>query len=464
MKIIAFCGSMRSHAGNRDIILRIAKESRDIDNYINRTTVEMNKGCRLCNSEIMAGAGLSGANSIGAEIDYFPLIELFPEKDEKVFQLSSNSEVEQKSQIDSLAVDKAKIDLLLEKISESDGIYLATPVYFGDRSSVANKLLQITGIHNILKDKIFGVASVGAKRNGGQETTNIFSMYEALHQDAMVVGNGPPTSQYGGTAVSGNAGRIIEDHQGLSSSFDTGKKVSHVSDIYKRGGEIWSAAGEEKDVKITVLVTMDTHGRMLRKYLSNLIGKVRKDLPWVEFEFIELIDFIIYRCLGCNKCPVPTGRGDTDSENGFGCIIRDPDDAMEVIRKSMRQSDGILVAGANIHDSQNIVFRYQVSMERMRFIRRNNYELTNISIASLSYNQVGATVNPIHSLKVQTSFVRHNTIIHRPVEILEHEGKIIKTGKNEMLRFCQNVRCLSVGRKKVKKLPSAYVAKGIGGY
>ena len=56
MKIIAFCGSMRSHAGNRDIILRIAKESRDIDNYINRTTVEMNKGCRLCNSEIMAGA------------------------------------------------------------------------------------------------------------------------------------------------------------------------------------------------------------------------------------------------------------------------------------------------------------------------------------------------------------------------------------------------------------------------
>jgi multimeric flavodoxin WrbA len=54
-----------------------------------------------------------------------------------------------------------------------------------------------------LKDKVAGAISVGASRNGGQETTISAIHQFLLIQDAIVVGDGAPKAHYGGTGVGG---------------------------------------------------------------------------------------------------------------------------------------------------------------------------------------------------------------------------------------------------------------------
>ena len=302
--------------------------------------------------------------------------------------------------------------------------------------------------------------SVGAKRNGGQETTNIYSLFEALKQDALVVGNGPPTSQYGGTAVAGDMGLIVEDRWGLETAYGTGRRVAQAAGIFSEGG----GDHDTEKVKILILISIDTHDRLLKRYLQKMIEKVEQKQPWVEIEMIELIRGNIYRCLGCSRCPVSiSGQGDED-KGRKGCIIKDPSDFMEVVREALQHCNGAIIAGLNIHQSEEMIFCYQVFNERMRFIRRNHFELTNLLVSSLCYNQTGAIVNPIHSLKTMTSFIRHNTIIHRPVEIIEHEGEVIQTGENEFIQFCESAKRVAAGRKRVPLVEALYQAHGEGGY
>ncbi|MBW1860918.1 MAG: flavodoxin family protein [Deltaproteobacteria bacterium] len=460
MKILALCGSMRSKAENSPFIRELVNSSSNLDDYIERVKSFDDKKRRLCNSEILAGAGLCGAKNSGAKIRYYPLIDLFPRKDKKIYEFKGPSEFKEAFFMDTLDVKKDQLSELLEAIARADGIILSTPVYFGDRSSVANKLLQITGIRGLLKNKIFGIMSVGAKRNGGQETANIYSLFEALKQDALIVGNGPPTSQYGGTAVAGDMGQILEDRWGLETAFGTGARVAQVAGIFREGRR--SRAIDK--VKILILITIDTHDRLLKNYLEKIIEKVGQELPWVEFEMIELIRGTIYRCLGCSKCPVLISGKEGEDKTRHGCVIKDPSDFMEMVRDALNNCNGALVAGLNIHQSEEMIFRYQVFIERMRFMRRNHFELTNLLVSGLCYNQTGAIVNPIHSLKTVTSFIRHNTIIHRPVEIIEHKGEVIKTGEDEFVRFCKSANRLAAGRLMVPQVEALYQAQGEGGY
>jgi multimeric flavodoxin WrbA len=457
--VIACCGSIRSSAENAEVILDLCRESTDLDDYIGRVGKALQNGRRLCNSEILAGAGLCGARSLGSKIDYFPLIVLFPRRDRNVFAIQDNMDVGALSLLDTLQVNRERLDELFGKIADCDGLILSTPVYFGDRSSVANKLLQLTGLRSLLKGKVMGLASVGAKRNGGQETANVFCMSEALTQHALGVGNGPPTSQYGGTAVAGNAGDIVGDLWGLQSAYGTGQRTAHVGEIMRRGASL----PPPERVTITILVTMETPQRLLAGYLENLSGRVRARLPWVDFQFIHLVGSTIYRCLGCATCPGPA-TGSTESQSRGRCIIRDGEDIMERTREALRKSDGLLVAGLNILALDQIIYRYQVFLERTRYIRHNDFELTNLVVAGFCYNQVGARVNPLHSLKVNTSFLRHNTIIHRPVEVIDHQGEILQSGEEELEAFCWSVRSITAGKKQANALPTPYMTHSVGGY
>ena len=89
-----------------------------------------------------------------------------------------------------------------------------------------------------ISGKVGGVVSVGAKRNGGQETCNIFTMYDLLRMRCAVVGNGPKTSQYGGTVWAGDKGTIREDNYGIESCIATGMNVSRTAELVNPGGEV----------------------------------------------------------------------------------------------------------------------------------------------------------------------------------------------------------------------------------
>lgn len=454
MKVLAICGSIRAQEGNNDLILELAHSKGDINDFIDNANRLTDGRPILANSEIMAAAGMMGARQRGAEVEYLGLAGLFEKKEETVFDLDLE-EAEPYTYLDTLTIPDESMKTLVGEIEEADGIILATPVYFGDRSSVANKLLQVTALRGLLKNKIFGVVSVGAKRNGGQETANIYSMVEALNQGALAVGNGPPTSQYGGTGVGGHKGHVLEDAWGLQTAHGTGTKVAHVSEIFQKG------RGYEKDqpVTLSILVTMDTDNRFLARYLRKLTAAVKQAVPSVEFDIHEVIDATIYRCLGCSTCPIiPSGQKAKPK-----CVIKDPEDYVEVIRNSLINCDGVLIAGLNTLDVQNLIFRYQVLTERMRYIRRNNFELTDLLIAGLCYHQFGATVNSIHPLKVLTSYIRQNTTVHRPVEILEYKGKLLEDGLTALKDFCITAQRIKHGKQFVAHPVSVYETGGLGG-
>jgi multimeric flavodoxin WrbA len=463
MKTLVISGSIRSRESSTNYIFKRVPELKNLEEYISDIEAYQTANGPISNADILSGASLLAMKNLGAEIDYFPLMKLFPRKEKRVAYTAGDDLDAELALTDTLSLNKVELEHFMERMTAADGIVLVSPVYFGDRSSVANKLLQLSGINNLLHDKVFGCVSVGAKRNGGQETTIIYSLFEALNQNALIVGNGPPTSQYGGTAVGGKKGTVIKDSWGLETAFGTGTRVAHVSEIMKEG--LNSSLG--RPVRILVLLAMDDNKGILYSFLEDFLKRVQDHLPDVEFRLENILKKTIYRCLGCDSCPadgpLPTGQRPT-KEHHSHCIIKNPEDAMEQIQEMLLEADGIIIAGLNVKQHDQLVYRYQALTERTRYIRRDHFELTDKLITAFSLSQVGARINSLHSLKTVTSYIRHNTIIHKPIEAVSYEGKILEDGMEDMIHFVRSVQINEVGKQTVKPIIPEYTTKGIGGY
>lgn len=462
MNTLIVSGSIRSRESHIQHIIECASHSGSLEKYISAIRLYQESGKAISNSDILAGAVLLAMKLEGATGDFFPLMKLFPKREQKNFYGTSKlkGEIEAK---DTLALNEQHFIDLKKKINNASGIVLVTPVYFGDRSSVANKLLQLSGIHNLIEDKIFGAVAVGAKRNGGQETTIIYSLFEALNQNAMIVGNGPPTSQYGGTGVGGRKGTVIDDLWGLETAYGTGARVAQVSKLLEAGKK----TSHRKAVKIVVLVTMDDTRQSLFNYMQQFLLRAGKHLSNAEFKLVNVLDKTIHRCLGCEKCPA-SGLLEPGVppclEDHAHCIISEPDDAMESIHEQMLQADGIIIAGLNVKHHDQLVYRYQVLMERTRYVRRNHFELTNKLMTSFSLTQVGAKINSLHALKTVTSYIRHNSIMHKPIESYVVDDTVIEEGMQDLIHFVKYAEIISTGEDVTDLKAPKYTTKGIGGY
>lgn len=194
--------------------------------------------------------------------------------------------------------------------SDFDGVILSTPVYFGSCSSGIQDFIRECD----LTDKAVGCLSVGAKRNGGQETAILHALWLALQKGAVVTGNGPPTSQYGGTAWGGNMGAVVSDNFGIETSIGTARQVVELARILKR----------EPIKRSKVIISIPPIGLNIKP------------------------------CLACPVCP----NGDLTAD--YTCII---DDGMKKVRESIKNADAICADSAD-----------PVMMERTRFIRRNHFE------------------------------------------------------------------------------------------
>ncbi len=113
------------------------------------------------------------------------------------------------------------------------GLILATPVYFGGMTSQAKAFLDRAVILRRngfrLRDRVGGVIAVGGFRNGGQELA-IQGIHAAmLTQDMIIVGDGMPTSHFGGTCFSGGPGGMAVDEFGLTTARGLGRRVSELA-------------------------------------------------------------------------------------------------------------------------------------------------------------------------------------------------------------------------------------------
>lgn len=121
---------------------------------------------------------------------------------------------------------------IIQKLQKAQGLIIGSPVYFGNVSSQIKIFMDRSRPLRIdfkLKDKVGGAISVGAARNGGQETT-IAAIHEfLLIHDVIVVGDGAPLAHYGGTGVGGVAGDTDQDQFGLETSSNLGRRVAELA-------------------------------------------------------------------------------------------------------------------------------------------------------------------------------------------------------------------------------------------
>ena len=129
------------------------------------------------------------------------------------------------------------INEVLSKLQKAHGIIIGSPVYFGNVSSQLKILMDRSRslrsdfkLHN----KVCGAITVGASRNGGQETACSAVHNFLLIHDAIIVGDGAPFAHYGGAGAAGAAGDAQNDNSGIETSKNLGKRVTElVNKIYE---------------------------------------------------------------------------------------------------------------------------------------------------------------------------------------------------------------------------------------
>ena len=247
--------------------------------YSNLKKLKGNKG--LSNSEVALTSALWSAHSLGCDIDHISLSEYY-----------SESGVQNETEI-------------LQKLKDADGILISTPVYFGDRSSLGQTLIETIRKNPewkaAVKGKVYAGLAVGAKRNGGQETTLIYQILDMLNVDMLCVGNdSETTSQYGGTGLAGDVGTMPSDDYGLATTMGTGRRISRVAQALSMGEE-YKLRGK---LKLQFWVLQDSEGYAVERIQKLISGKD------IDAEIVDLTTKTIHRCLACDICPTHVSTDD----------------------------------------------------------------------------------------------------------------------------------------------------------
>lgn len=379
--------------------------------YTNLKKQKGNKG--LSNSEVALTASLWSAKELGVEIDHVSLAEYYTESGNK------------------------NLDELKSKLMEADGYILSTPVYFGDRGSLSQSLIEFIRddeeLRESVKGKVYAGIAVGAKRNGGQETTLIYQLLDALNLDMLGVGNdSETTSQYGGTGVAGDVGKMPEDEYGLGTAMGTGRRIARVVRLleYAKGLKY------NAKPKVQFWILQDKNDTA-KKYVESLVSSL-KDL---DCRIVDLSDEYIMRCIGCDICPTHI---DVDEE--YRCIIRNKKDAFLDIHSLFLEADAIIPVVYSPKDRHGIVSNYQKFIERTRYLRRGDYVFSDLMAAPFIIEELGSNEN-MH-IRLMTSMIRHHTIINKPLISYQHNNQILNRDEieNSLQNLSQQIIKAVIGR------------------
>ena len=401
--------------------------------YSNLKKLKGNKG--LSNSEVALASALWSAHSLGCNIDHISLSEYY-----------SESGVQNEEEI-------------LEKLQDADGIIISTPVYFGDRSSLGQTLIETIRKKPewkaAVKGKLYAGLAVGAKRNGGQETTLIYQILDMLNVDMLCVGNdSETTSQYGGTGLAGDVGTMPSDDYGLATTMGTGRRISRVAQALQLSKD-YKLKGK---LKLQFWVLQDSEGFAMDRIQSLIAGKN------IEAEIVDLTTKTIHRCLACDICPTHVS---TDDE--YRCIIKSKKDDLEDIHPTFLDSDAVIPVIYSRKDASLTVSNYQKFLERTRYLRRGDYLLSNTISAPIVFEEIGAHEN-MH-IRAVTSMIRHHTVLSKPLIGIVNESEVINwneivNGFNDLLDSCESLMkgklaMYSQDQDHLKYRPIGYVLSAV---
>jgi multimeric flavodoxin WrbA len=346
----------------------------------------------LSNSEVCLAAGLWSAKSKGAEIDHVSLSDHFD-----------------------AAGQVRDIETLKDKLLRADALILATPVYFGDRSSVSHRFIELIrndiSLQAAMKGKVYAGIAVGAKRNGGQETTLIYQMLDMVNMGLLAVGNdSDTTSQYGGTAHAGDIGTAPQDKYGLDTSHGTGRRIAKVAAFLKTSPQC--ELSDKLRMRIWVLQDKDEQAV---QHVTPLFSE------YAASESVEVVDLLkgdIRPCLACDFCPTHVGP-----DEDYRCIIKRDDDLLKNVHEEILINDVIIPTAYCPADRAGLKSVYQEFMERTRYLRRGDYVFSDRLVVPLVFAEIGANENL--EIRMMTSFIRHHTVMHKPVIGWIMDGKLL---------------------------------------
>jgi multimeric flavodoxin WrbA len=445
-KILGIAASLRNARwgiGNQNLIdelLNCASEEQlkeylqqqaqiHLDNFINSGRAEglnfleisknlqkLKGNCGLSNSEVALASALWSASKQGCDIQHLSLSEYFP--------------ASQKSR---------HLEQLKTYLQEADGILISTPVYFGDRSSLVQTLIDFINNDAELKinltNKVYGGIAVGAKRNGGQETTLIYQLLDLINMGLLGVGNdSDTTSQYGGTGHAGDVGTMTQDNYGLWTAMGTGRRVAHVTSLIKLGQETVLSG----KVRIMFWILQDQAQQAL-SYVQQLTKEFASE---IETTIIDITNKEISRCLACDICPT-----EIYLDEKYRCIIKPSyRDELGNIHQDLLNYDAIIPVVYSPQNRAGLMSNYQQFIERTRYLRRGDYVFGDTLTAPLVIEDIGVGDNM--SIRMMTSLLRHHTVLTELMNLYLYDKKPLNHSQiqEQFSRFILRAKQLTIGR------------------
>jgi multimeric flavodoxin WrbA len=334
----------------------------------------------LSNSEVALAAALWSARQEGTDVAHLSLSEYF----------TANG-------------DLRNGDSLRRELLQADGVLVSGPVYFGDRGSLAESLVDFISrdpdLRAAMAGRLYAGIAVGAKRNGGQETTLIYQMIDMLGLGFIAVGNdSDTTAQYGGTGHAGDVGTMHKDKYGIETSMGVGRRMAKVLATLNSGERLADAP------RVLFLVLQDADGIALRETKA-LVARLG---PRVKPSIINITDSNIKRCIACDICPT-----NVDLDEVYRCIIKSAGDDFSDLHPDLLHHDALVPVVASPRDRSRVVGNYQTFIERSRYLRRGDYVWSDMLVAPLSF--VDSIGYDSYSIRMMTSFLRHHTVMAKPM-------------------------------------------------
>ncbi len=400
-------------------------------NYKKLKKFKGNRG--LSNSEASLVYALWQANSNGVDIDYLSLSNIFENE------------------------NKSKLNFFKKKFLECDALLISGPVYFGDRGSLTQRMIEFINSDkkciNHVKKIFYAGLAVGAKRNGGQETTLIFQMTDFLNMGAKVVGNGhDTTSQYGGTLVAGDIGKVQDDDYGIRTSLSTGDNLSKCLKDFKESTKI--NKDEKIDKKLepkicNIFVMQDNEEQECTKIISSFVKNIKKTN--VKFNIFKVFKEKVYRCIACDLCPTSYGN-----KEDYRCIINNKDDFFKLYHNEIINCDSFIFAAYSGENYFNIQSNYQQFIERTRYLRRDDYAMGSKLVTSFIVSEVNSNRN-LH-IRTLTSLIRHKNILSKPLLVFKNQNSYINIDsvKKEFKNFINNIDYLKSRKEENTYVPIGY--------
>jgi multimeric flavodoxin WrbA len=370
----------------------------------------------LSNSEVALAAGLWAARHAGCEIDHVSLAEHFP-----------------------AAGASRRLDELKQRLLAADGILLSGPVYFGDRGSLAQDLIDLirddAELRSGLQQKVYAGIAVGAKRNGGQETTLIYQLLDLVDAGLVGVGNdSDTTSQYGGTGHAGDVGTMPADQYGLWTSMGTGRRIARVAGLMRSGAQ--AAFDSRLRLQFWILQDKDqVAASQVRRLAAACADRV-------DASIVDLTAGHVTRCIACDICPTHV-----DIDLKYRCIIpAGGKDLVGPLHEQFLNQDAIVPVHYSPANRGRLASNYQRFIERTRYLRRGDYVFSDLLVAPLVFKDLGVEEN-MH-VRMLTSMIRHHTVVSRPMIGHFHNGGLLQGEalSRELDGFIDTARTLCGGR------------------